>query len=186
MNSWPDLEKLLLAHLRKRGPLSPEVKRRLLEDSRAMMDSILGATRRAQYGPVKTDSIWFSTAEIVKTAEELTKESPKKAKAIADISGRVLWLAASERKLREVAAALDMLDSTEAFNPLHLKVLEAYTAAMPTDGSPPTIAELRAEWKYAKGLLPKGFSLRKMVGETLKLPVGRAKLGRPRIRNPRR
>jgi len=188
MNPWAELEAELLGHLRKRGELPPEAETRVLEEFRSILESLVDATLKAQYGPVKADRDLFSIAEVVKTAEGLMKELPSKVEAIARAVGPVLWWVASQRKLGEVAVALDMLDATEAFNPLHLKVLDAYIAAMPTDGVPPTIPGLRAEFLllYGESLLPKGFSLYKMVDKTLKLPIGKATRGRPIIRNPRR
>ena len=120
--------------------------------------------------------------------ESIVKELPDRAEFYQELAGKMLWWAASERKLHEVAAAMDALESTEIYNPAHLRILAAYSRAKRSrpDGCPPTLAELRAQFlrQHDVALLPKGFALRKMVLRTLKLPLSRAKCGRPKNPQP--
>jgi hypothetical protein len=199
MKSWPDIEKLFLDRLiRKIGPLSPEDEEQALQDIRAMFEAMpepTGASEgqrlfcnklKARYGgPVAPDSNWFRVAMQVVGTELIIVELPDRAEFYEEMAGRMLWWAASERKLHEVAAAMEALDSSEVFHPLHLKILETYERARRTDRSPPSCPELQAEFlrHYNAALLPKGYALRKMVVRTLGLPLSRAKRGRPKIRN---
>jgi hypothetical protein len=67
------------------------------------------------------------------------------------------------------------------------EVIEAYRRAIRDDGSAPTLAEVRTQFEEENKptLLPKGFSLRKMVTKTFGLPLTKDKRG-PKIRNPSR
>lgn len=64
---------------------------------------------------------------------------------------------------------------------IQVKVIEAYRRAIHDDGGAPTLAEVSAELEQDRiASLPKGWKLRNMVANTFQLPLGRAKLGRPR------
>jgi hypothetical protein len=64
---------------------------------------------------------------------------------------------------------------------IQVKVIEAYRRAIHDDGGAPTLAEVRAELEQdGIASLPKGWKLRNMVTNTFRLPLSRAKRGRPR------
>jgi hypothetical protein len=69
-----------------------------------------------------------------------------------------------------------------SLNSVQGRVLDAYRRAIHDDGSPPTIGEVR--WQFLeenkKTLLPKAYSLRKMLTQTYNLPLSPGKRGRPK------
>jgi hypothetical protein len=195
MKTWPDIERLVLNRLtRECGPLSPCQKKWALKELRAMFEAweppneqrlrVMDAERRARYGR-HADSNWFGVAQQILGTELIIKEMPDRAKFYEGAAGKMLLRAASKGKLREIEDLMKALESTEVHNLLHLKIVGTYVRATHEDGSPPTLQELQAEFlrHNSEALLPKGFSFRKMVVETLKLPLSPSKRGRPEIRN---
>lgn len=68
------------------------------------------------------------------------------------------------------------------------EVIEAYRRAIRDNGSAPTITDVRSQFleQNKKALLPKGYSLRKMITVTFRLPLAEGKRGRPRLISNRR
>jgi len=79
-------------------------------------------------------------------------------------------------------ARLAFLNPPRGF--VQIEVIEAYRRAIRDDGTAPTLAEVRAQFleENKPTLLPRGFSLRKMVTTTFGLPLTKDKRG-PKIRN---
>jgi hypothetical protein len=120
---------------------------------------------------------------------ELIKKLPPKLRRILDECARSLLEAALHGKLSEVERARRIVERN--VGPNHTcqeKVLFAYLRSIRGDGSPPTLAEVRAEFlrKHHESLLPKEFVMRNMVRKTFGLPLGKARRGRPIIRNGKR
>ena len=64
---------------------------------------------------------------------------------------------------------------------IQVKVIEAYRRAIHDDGGAPTLAEVSAVLEQDRiASLPKEWTLRNMVTNTFRLPLGEAKRGRPK------
>lgn len=96
----------------------------------------------------------------------------------ASVAKKLLALAiSSTAELRQVADALDALDTEERWDPRMANIVYAYAGC---ENYPPTFPELRKAFmaKFGKKCWPTNFSVRKTL-KLLRLPLANAPRGRP-------
>src|SRR5262249_15618198 len=103
----------------KNPPAASELKQR---------DRLFTALLKARYG-LQTDLRWPFAAAQVRAIKLMCKKFPKKADFYRSAGGQILWDALSGGKLVEVAGFVEIVDSKEVFNPLHVKVIDAYVSS---------------------------------------------------------
>lgn len=136
------------------------------------------ATAQAISGKIgKTKEFGIFVAAAVLDAPILRENSDLRAlreEWIREITDAVMQGGVSEK------ARKAFLDPSPAS--VQLKVIDAYRHAIRDDGSAPSITEVRYQFleKNKKALLPKGYTLRRMLTKTFCLPLSDARRGRPR------